>query len=29
MRPAEGSTMHLRVDPKTVHLFDASTGAAL
>jgi ABC-type sugar transport system ATPase subunit len=29
MRPAEGSTLHLRVDPKTVHLFDASTGAAL
>jgi sn-glycerol 3-phosphate transport system ATP-binding protein len=28
-RPAEGSTLHLRVEPKTVHLFDAATGAAL
>jgi len=29
MRPAEGSTLHLHVEPATVHLFDASTGAAL
>src|SRR3954454_22947027 len=29
MRPSEGSTLHLHVDPKTVHLFDASTGAAI
>src|SRR3954469_18076568 len=29
MRPSEGSTLHLHVDPKTVHLFDASTGVAL
>jgi multiple sugar transport system ATP-binding protein len=28
-RPAEGSTMHLHVEPSTVHLFDAETGAAL
>jgi ABC-type sugar transport system ATPase subunit len=28
-RPAEGSTLHLHVDPKTIHLFDAATGAAL
>jgi ABC-type sugar transport system ATPase subunit len=29
MRPAERSTLHLHVDPITVHLFDAATGAAL
>ena len=28
-RPAEGSTLQLNVDPTTVHLFDAATGAAL
>jgi multiple sugar transport system ATP-binding protein len=28
-RPAEASTMHLHVEPSTVHLFDAETGAAL
>jgi multiple sugar transport system ATP-binding protein len=27
-RPPEGSTLHLHVDPTTVHLFDAATGAA-
>src|SRR3954463_10536327 len=29
MRPSEGSTLHLLVDPKTVHLFDSSTVVAL
>jgi ABC-type sugar transport system ATPase subunit len=28
-RPAEGSTMHLHVEPSTVHLFDAETGSVL
>ncbi len=28
-RPPEGSTLHMHVDPPTVHLFDAATGAAL
>jgi multiple sugar transport system ATP-binding protein len=29
MRPAEGSALHLRVDPATVHLFDAASGDAI
>jgi hypothetical protein len=29
MRPKEGTSLHLRVDPATVHLFDAASGDAI
>jgi ABC-type sugar transport system ATPase subunit len=29
MRPSPGSTLHLHVDPATVHLFDGASGDAI
>jgi hypothetical protein len=29
VRPAPGSSVHLSVDPASVHLFDAASGVAI